>query len=168
METFGARTGNYHETTEFSHPRLGISAITVNGKAFAAITDHGIQMVKEGHMDFKPLKISDEWLDGFNFEPGVWRKLKLPTILDGGTNYLGVSKMGDRYLVFIEEHAEQYLSMKDLYEILREMIRNEEDIENLGFLKKEQTVNLGFVEYVHELQNLYNEIAKGYLTYNSK
>ncbi len=66
----GIMVGNYHEVNEFSHPRLGISAVKIDGKCFAAITAYGIQMVDEGNLDFKPLVLTKEWLEKFNFDYG--------------------------------------------------------------------------------------------------
>lgn len=61
------RSGNYHEGADISHPRMGICSIKVGGQSFNAITAHGIHLVEDGKMEFKPLILTEEWLQRLGF-----------------------------------------------------------------------------------------------------
>lgn len=63
------RMGNIHYSEEFSHPRLGISDVKVDGRSYAMITSYGIHMVAIGSMKFEPIPISEEWLKHLGFVP---------------------------------------------------------------------------------------------------
>lgn len=59
------RAGNYHHSEYMSHARCGWWSATIDGKAFAQITAHGIEMVKAASLKFEPIRITFDWLIGF-------------------------------------------------------------------------------------------------------
>lgn len=74
------RMGNIHYSEEFSHPRLGIGDVKVDGRSYAMITSYGIHMVAIGGMTFDPIPLSNDWLvklgfqyNDLNGDDGYWQ-----------------------------------------------------------------------------------------------
>jgi len=143
------RTGNYHKGVDFNHPRMGIRSIKIDGESWNAITAFGIHLVEQNEMEFIPVLLSQGWLKYFQFEVGIWSRIKLSedTYLS-----LGQSENKTFYACIIEQIIQDGISVHKASEIKKE------HGEECGVVMKDNSVVLRPIKYVHELQNLYHTL----------
>jgi len=121
------RIGNYEQAEELSIPKLGIQSVKINGKAFGSIASHGIHLVDEGKTEFKPIRITPEWLIEFGCQ-----KIK-----DNDYELSGAHQ--NKFRIRYSSIAEEIHSFGIIY-----------------FDKPKDVYNFTWnIQYVHQLQNLF-------------
>lgn len=86
------RKGNFHQSDDFSIPRLGLASVKVDGKSYSAISTWGIHLVDQEEMEFIPLRLTEEWMFAFGFERAntveiIYTKIGFSNILCVGAKY---------------------------------------------------------------------------------
>lgn len=143
------RVGNYHESSDFRHPRLGIYSVLIDGKAFGKISSYGIHLVDIGEMTFEPIPLTPEWLIKLGFEDKsskdcwIFHKNFIPC---SRITIAGLKKYGNEFSLYEIQGCDNdgEFSEPDI---------SADDIKSNR--KYNHIVSIDNIKFVHNLQNIY-------------
>jgi len=131
--------GKYVQSEPISIPREGIISDGVT-----AITPYGIYLLKEGLIDYKPIKLTESWLPKFGF------------ILDSTNKF-------QSHTTFIDRVTKIYFHKNDIQDIKVEVVYNgdETELRRIGIKSSaNEFINLLLIDEVHEFQNIFKILTK--------
>lgn len=122
------------------------------------IGGYGLYMLHSGVQWCEPIPLENDHLDRWDFDNEVWRRLRLYG--DEDSYYVDLS-VNHGHCVLTEYNPDGF-GFAQQYAIATDLLKHDAgadlDKAGNGFLHKRSTMVLGIVRYVHDLQNLVDDL----------